>query len=255
MAKAFELVGKRLHDVRAAQPSGRVEIYVLTDGQNNPPPGQARPSFQDVLDQYLGDFTAKNVFTYYLSFGVNPDTGTGRFLGAVGAKPTITKTREVPPVPKPPPPVVPETKLPPQPPSGPRPPIWPYLVLAGVIIAGILVTTVLLKNVPRFPRDVYLSVLDETGNELNRYSLKNRQRFANNKLSVSGDLPVRGVVKNCFVLTADRGGALSIRANLKQNPVTITSTAAELSPGRPQVLHPGDEFTVSGARMRLEKGA
>jgi hypothetical protein len=108
--------------------------------------------------------------------------------------------------------------------------------------------------VPKFPRDAYLIVLDETGNEVSRYNLKSRQRFANSKLSVSGDLPVRGVVKNCLVLIANKGGAVAARANLKQNPVTITSTGTELSPGRAQILNSGDEFTVSSVKLRYEKG-
>ena len=349
MTKAFKLIGERLRELNASDPSTPKDIYIFTDGKNEPPPGQEDAyTFRQILREHFSDYQPEslNVYTYYISLGAVPPKETKDFLDSIRARTSVTD-RGTPEVPglvefKIPPrvghPIADDVEIPlrlqiirfertkgdnvvnirlKQAPGGidvrlqgdtsfvctergqvanlllvvadakvglrfkqamilespntgldvrprehtvdvsitkkPTPPWVCLLAVLGLLLVSLTVTAGL-ASIPKFPKDVYLSVLDEGGNVLNRYSLKSRQKFANSRLNVSGDLSVRGVARDCFVLAVDKGGAVSIRANSKQSPISMVSAAMDLEPGRVYALTPGDEFTVSGVKLRYGKG-
>ena len=252
MTLALSEVAKVANDLRDRFPGTPIYIYLYTDGKNEPPKFVSNPmTFESIMTFLFTSYQPAGTYLYVVTLGTAPDKEVGDLVTGLNKK-EAGKAQVV---------TVPKGSPPPAPPGpengggpGPVPIDWPKIIggVAG-LLAVLLVLWWLLTR-PKFPRNVYLSVLDEGGNVLNRYNLKSRQKFANSKLIVSGDLPVRGVARDCFVLTADKGGAVSIRANLKQNPISMVSAAMELKPGGVYALTPGDEFTVSGVKMRYGKG-
>ncbi|RKX69741.1 hypothetical protein DRP53_07260 [candidate division WOR-3 bacterium] len=97
MTKAFALVGSKLRALNRTEPKSLKEIYILTDGINEPPPDKEDSlSFDEILKKYVGEYRRRNVFTYYISFGVEPPAEIKRFLKELSIKPVVKARKEIP---------------------------------------------------------------------------------------------------------------------------------------------------------------
>lgn len=84
MTKAFDIIFRRIEDLYRAYPEREKEIYIFTDGNNEPPPGhQDDFTFEEIINKYgevvrrLGD--EGKIFVYMVMFGVRPEERLGRF--------------------------------------------------------------------------------------------------------------------------------------------------------------------------------
>ena len=96
MTKAFALVGMKLRELNRTEPDSIKDIYIFTDGINEPPPEKEDSlTFEEIIRRYIGEFTKKNVFTYYISFGIQPTPEIKRFLEKMTIKPIIRPRQKI----------------------------------------------------------------------------------------------------------------------------------------------------------------
>ena len=78
MTKAFDIIFKRVIDLHKAYPDRKKEIYIFTDGNNEPPPGHEDDfTFEEIIEKY-GEIVKKmgeegKTFIYVVMFGVRPE--------------------------------------------------------------------------------------------------------------------------------------------------------------------------------------
>ncbi len=263
MTKAFGEVGKLMRKHRPEkEKSPPMCIYIFTDGKNEPPPHISNPiSFKQIMEWYFDDYLPRGTFIYVVTLGVSPDTGimwVADTLKKGGKdKNEIMITENPPGAVKPPPPPPQPPPTPPRPPSPTPPsehfiPKWIFLlvILAILVIVGFVIY---FKSIPQFPR-AYLVQLDEAGNIMRRYNLRDRQKFGSAKLLISNDLDFQGVGRNSFALIVQSGGVVVIKNLDRKNTIKFVMSGTELKYNESQTLMPDDEFEFSGVKFKFEKG-
>ena len=96
MTKAFALVGNKLRQLNIQKPGVVKDIYILTDGINEPPPDKVDSlPFDQIIRRYVGEYTRKNVFTYYISFGIQPPDEIKQFLESLEIKPIVKPRKAI----------------------------------------------------------------------------------------------------------------------------------------------------------------
>lgn len=130
--------------------------------------------------------------------------------------------------------------------------LLPWFIL-GILFLVILIFLLRCLSIPKFPR-AYLVHLDESGNVVKRFNLRSHQKFCSNRLKISDDLNVRGIMNGSLELIAESGGAIALKVLAKGKALRLLATDSELKTGEKQQLSPDDEFEFNGVRLKYEKG-
>lgn len=125
--------------------------------------------------------------------------------------------------------------------------------IGGIIVLILILFWLRCLFIPKFPH-AYLVYLDKSGNVMTRFNLRSRQKFGSNKLRISDDIDVQGIMRGSFVLIAEKGGAVILKVIAKDKNVKFPATGMELRTGETKSLNPEDEFEFSGVRLKYEKG-
>jgi len=268
MTLAFGEVAKLADRYRQKYPKNPIYIYIYTDGTNEPPPYIKNPiSFDQIIKWYFKSYLPKGTFLFIVTLGVEPDPKIPTLLDTLGKggkdKNEFGVKKSPPGTAVSPPPTgnqpdtskittIKEETVKKEGPKPPPPP-WVWILIISLIAIAIIVG-LWLSSIPKFPVGAYLVYLDESGNVMTRFNLRSRQKFGSNKLRVSDDLNVSGIMPGSFKLIAKKGDAVSLRVIARDKSAKFLNTGAEIKTGEEQLLYPDDEFEFSGARFKYEKG-
>jgi len=89
MTKAFDVIFKRIEDLRRAYPDEPVYVYIFTDGNNEPPPEyRDMYTFRSLLQKYApeGHLKIEKAFVYLIMFGIEPSAELQHFASQIKAE-------------------------------------------------------------------------------------------------------------------------------------------------------------------------
>ena len=89
MTKAFEVIFRRIEDLRRAYPEDPIYVYIFTDGNNDPPPAYRDMfTFKDLIRKYAsgGAWRKENTFVYLIMFGIEPSQELKQFAEKTGTR-------------------------------------------------------------------------------------------------------------------------------------------------------------------------